>query len=256
MIQQIFNDFELELDKLKSDCYKRKILSHYYSYGLNYDFARFYKAKTEYSEALICLFNSSMVMSFLKYSEFDEEFIKDIITFITMNQPCFIEMDNIFADTIKNSLCNDYSYSLRREYQLDKILFDCNADLIVDNPKLDDVYKVLSDSFEDIKNSYELWLTDTSHRIRHGQSSVYLLYNASTLTVEYVIDGICCIGKVATLSSFRCKGYAKKLIYNIFSIMKRKNIKVRLFAKKEMFSYYEKIGFNVVNEDIVFGREK
>ena len=65
------------------------------------------------------------------------------------------------------------------------------------NPSLDDVYKILSEGFPNILD-YPLWLTDTSHRCRHGVSHIMTYKNATTATIMFDIDDNVLVGEVAT----------------------------------------------------------
>ena len=112
-------------------------------------------------------------------------------------------------------------------------------------PKLDDVFRILAPCFPAIKNSYELWLTDTSHRVRRGLSQSFLLGDYTTATIQYIIDGVALVGHVGTIPEERGKFHAR---------LTQDGFQVRLFARPHRVSYYEEIGFKACGIDLVLER--
>ena len=126
----------------------------------------------------------------------------------------------------------------------------------IDVLDLDDVFNVLKTSFPAIARSYELWLTDTSHRVRHGLSQSFLLGDFTTATIQYIIDGVALIGHVATIPEERGKFHARHLLYWIGERLTLDGFTVKLYARPHRVSYYEEIGFKEIGTDIVLERIK
>ncbi len=57
-------------------------------------------------------------------------------------------------------------------------------DEVNESPRLQNVYEILQEGFPNLLE-YSLWLTDVSHRCRHGMSKVLTYKNSSTLTLVY-----------------------------------------------------------------------
>ena len=107
------------------------------------------------------------------------------------------------------------------------------------------MYKVLSQCFPKLKDSYELWLTDTSHRTRRNLYRSFLVGNHTTVAIQYVINDIAVIGSIATLPEFRGKRYARNLIKYICNLLQNERLCVHLFAKEERLSFYRITSYNV-----------
>ncbi len=254
MIKQIFTNSEFEFDKLAQNCYTRKLKSNFNAYETKYDFCRFYKAETDSTKAIICIFNSSMLVATVVDTEYDDEFISDLITFIKMNKPTMVEVDRLIAKKLQNSLAGNYDFNIRTEYVYDKKIESWNI-TVDESPKLDVVFDIVKVAFPALADTYEMWITDSSHRLRRNQAWLYCYKNSSTLMVKYILDGYALIGQVGTLPEFRGKNYARELLYYTINKMQSQGIKVCLFAREKMFSYYEELGFTPVLMDLVLERK-
>lgn len=254
MIKQIFSQQELELDNLTPNCYTRKLKSNYNAYETNYDFCRFYRAETTSLKAIICMFNSSMLVATVINESIDDELISDIITFIRMNKPSMVEVDKSIAEIIKDTLSDEYNSEIRTEYEYKEPVSPIDID-VDESPKLDDIFDIVKVAFPALADTYEMWITDTSHRIRRNQAWLYCYQNASTLMVKYILDGYALIGQVGTLPEARGRNYARQLLYYTINKMQQQGIKVCLFAREKMFSYYTELGFTPVLMDIVLERK-
>ncbi len=254
MIKQIFSSQEFQFERLTPNCYTRKLKSNFNAYQTKYDFCRFYEAKTDSTKAIICMFNSSMLVATIDDVEFDDEFINDLITFIQMNKPTMVEVDRLIAQKLQQTLSDDYDFKIRTEYEYDKKI-DAIDISVEEKPKLDDIFCIVKIAFPALADTYDLWITDTSHRIRRDQAWVYSYKNASTLMVKYIIDGYALIGQVGTLPEARGKNYARELLYYTIYKMQKQGIRVCLFAREKMFSFYEELGFTPVLMDLVLERK-
>lgn len=242
------------LDELKKNHYSRRIRSHFMAYGNDYDFSRFFVIKNGMKKlGLISIFNSSMMICTFKNMRFDNHALREIVIFISMNKPMTVELEKCYANKLASMLKNEYKTDIRTEFEF--VSKNTLPDMAVNElPKLDDVYSVLKTSFPVIAQSYELWITDTSHRIRHGLSQSFLLGDYSTATIQYIIDGTALIGHVATIPEERGKFHARSLLYWIGERLTLDGFCVKLFARPNRVSYYEEIGFKEIGTDIVLER--
>ena len=78
-------------------------------------------------------------------------------------------------------------------------------------PKLQDVYGILQEGFPNLLD-YPIWLTDVSHRCRHGMSHVLTYRNSSTLTLVFDWKDQVLVGQVATRAAQRGSGYARDFL--------------------------------------------
>ena len=248
-------DSEL-LESLKSNNYTRRIKSHFAAYGTEYDFCRFYII--EYAEekmGVISVFNSSMMISTVKGKKLNRNILKELSGFIFMIKPMSVEFENEYAETLEKLTRSEYSGDRRTEFAFVSRNSMPQMD-VNETPKLDDVFKILATCFPAVKNSYELWLTDTSHRVRRGLAQSFLLGDYSTATIQYIVDKVALVGHVGTVPEERGKFHARKLLYWIGERLTKDGFEVRLFARPHRVSYYEEIGFKECGVDLVLERKK
>ena len=242
------------LDKLKQNHYSRRIKSHFFAYGNKYDFSRFFLVENnEERLGIISIFNSSMMISSFKNKTFNNDILKEIAQFVMMNKPSAVEFEPCYSEQLKKLLKSEYKPDVRTEFEFSSrnSLPNLNVNEL---PDLDYVFDVLKTSFPAIANSYEMWLTDTSHRVRHGLSQSFLLGDYTTATIQYIIDGTALIGHVATVPEERGKFHARHLLYWIGERLTLDGFTVKLLARPNRVSYYEEIGFKVIGTDIVLER--
>lgn len=255
MIERTYDVNSALLDRLKPNHYTRRIKSHFQAYGTKYDFLRFFNISRSGSYiGLICVFNSSMLISTCLNSGTDEETAEEISGFIKLNKPFSVELEPDLAQKVIGYISDDYYADRRTEFHF--AATNSLPDMQVDElPRLDDVFEILRQSFPDLAGSYELWLTDTSHRVRRGLSQSFLLGNYTTATIQYIIDGVALVGHVATIPSERGKLHARSLLYWIGERLTADGFSVRLFARPHRVSYYEEIGFKEAAADYVLERK-
>lgn len=257
MIRQIFDNCLPLLDTLKHNHYSRRIKSHYQAYGTKYDFARFFEIADEVGETagMIVIFNASMIVSTSENKSLDKDGLYELSQFILMNAPLMVEIEVCYSDALRPLLADDYTTDVRTQFEFSSRnalpLMEVN-----ELPKLDDVFKVLASSFPSIADNYELWITDTSHRVRRGLSQSFLLGDYTTATIQYIVDKVALIGHVATVPERRGEFHARRLLYWIGERLTLDGFTVRLFARPHRVSYYEEIGFKELETDIVFERKE
>ncbi len=251
MISKLLNNRDELFSSLEPSHYARRIKSHYYAYSVGYDFSSFFAVQREgVTVGVISLFNSSMIVGAVQGYTFNDDEIEELAIFIRMNLPHSVELDPIFSSRLYPLVKELYSVDLRTQFAYRGK--PQTSDLQVDEvPRLDDVFEILSESFPDLEKSYELWLTDTSHRVRHGLSQSFLSDGCTTATIQYIIDGTAVIGQVATKPEFRGRHHARRLLYWIGGRLTADGYDVRLFARPHRVSYYEEIGFAAISHDNV-----
>ncbi len=246
-------DFEI-LNKLKPSNYTRRIKSHFAAYGTEYGFLRFFVVEDSGDKAgVIAIFNSTMIISSLTGRRFSDKLLEEIAGFISMNKPASVEFEAEYAKRLASLTAEEYKGDRRTEFSF--ITKNNLPALEVDElPRLDDVFGILASCFPGIKNSYQLWLTDTSHRVRRGLSQSFLLGDYTTATIQYIIDGVALVGHVGTIPDERGKFHARRLLYWIGERLTQEGFQVRLFARPHRVSYYEEIGFKECGIDLVLER--
>ena len=238
------------LVNLQSGHYKRKITANYFAYETKYEFCRFFDIELSQGYGIISIFNSTMIIAFSENFDITKEELSEIAQFILMNSPFSVEMPVEVAVKI-GELLENYTKEYRTEYKFTnhEVLETFQLE---EMPKLDDVYEILKECFPIVKESYSLWLTDTSHRIRRGLSQGFIMENCTTATLQYMIDNVALIGHVGTIPEKRGKYYARKLLYILGEKLAKEGVNVRLFARENRVSYYNEIGFIPIGNDIVF----
>ena len=254
MISQILEENDIDFSSLVADCYTRKLKSNLNAYGVSYDFCRFYSLSSKTQKAIICIFNSSMLVANIEGENFNDEDIEDLLIFIKMNKPSMIEMNVAIAKRIKDNIKEDYLCENRTEFECIDT-FDIEEIELDDKPSLDEVFDIVKLAFPSMRESYDMWITDTSHRIRREQSVLYCFEKSSTLMIKYMLDGYALIGQVGTLPEKRGNDYARKMLHTVSNLMNKKGLKVCLFAREKMVGFYQKLGFSPMLSDVVFERK-
>lgn len=243
------------LKNLKISHFSRRIRSHFEAYKTDYDFCRFFLIKDDTNvRGIVSVFNSSMVVSEFCKTALTDEDIFELSILVNMTKPVTVELELSLAEKLYEHIKDDYNSIPRVEFE-----FVCKEKLpdlgVNETPRLDDVYDILQTSFPIIKQTGDLWLTDTSHRIRRGLSQSFTLDSVTSATIQYLIDDIAFVGHVATIPSERGKHHARELLYWIGEKLNEDGFKVRLYARDYNVSYYTEIGFVPVNKDVVLERK-
>ena len=241
MIKKSFDKFEL---MLQQDYYGLKTLSYIKAYGMGYDFLRFYAVQEGLATGSVMLFNRSAVIggSLLDFDELSD--------FIQMSSPLTVECPTAGAERLE---LTGYSAVKRTLFNMCPDP-DFKENEVVERletpPSLEAVFKVLEQSFPKIE--FDLWYTDTSHRIRHGVSRLFLYDNCSCAAIDFALEGKAFISGVATLPEERGRGRAGDLLRYIAALLKRNGFEGYLWATDETADFYRKLGFSAVDEDYMF----
>ena len=238
MITQISDKNELIFP---DNYYGNKLSSLLDAYGTGYDFCRFYKS----DDGFIGILNSAMVYTGDLISD-----IEEFQTFVGLISPSEIEMPFSAGNAIEIS---GYNKVPRVMFEFSNGDYPENMD-VDESPKLNEVFEIVKDGFG-LEKCYDLWLTDTSHRIRHGVSQIYL-WEKTTAACYFVNDKTAFFGQIATAASERGKGNARKLLYWIYNKMKVEGIRATLFAQPHRTGFYKEIGFKEIYNDFLFVKEE
>ncbi|MCC8043463.1 MAG: GNAT family N-acetyltransferase [Oscillospiraceae bacterium] len=232
-----------------SGYYAAKQRAYLKAYGTDYDFCRFYGI---YNGGLPCgsfmLNNSAMTVciSEMIQTRGGERIFSEIEDFIGIYSPESIECGSEVIPP------KGYERGVRTLFSLkgakeaagnDCGCFDCS-------PPLKRVYEVVSQSFGGIDLS--LWYTDTSHRLRHGVSEVFLLNGCSAAAVDFEDGKNVYISSVCTLPEKRGRGFGRELITLINNHYEEKGRECLLWAEQSLCGFYRSIGLEPIDRDYYY----
>lgn len=249
MIKLIEHEHELDRNLLMKTLSGKKMLSYMKAYGPNYEFCRFYKITDETGCGFMFIINSTLIICTDGKLRANQE----INLFISMNLPFRIEGDNSIIQEI--NLPERYQRLNRTIFELipDDSPLESIEEHVEFNPKLTDVYAILSEGFPNIAD-FSLWYTDTSHRCRHGVSKVFTYRNSTTASVMFDIGSAVLIGQVATTAAARGRGYAREFLKWLAKFLNGLGKRAYLLALDVRKSFYEEIGFREAGREIVLER--
>lgn len=249
MIKLIEHEHELDRNLLMKTLSGKKMLSYMKAYGPNYEFCRFYKITDETGCGFMFIINSTLIIC----TDGKWRANQEINLFISMNLPFRIEGDNSIIQEI--NLPERYQRLNRTIFELipDDSPLESIEEHVEFNPKLTDVYAILSEGFPNIAD-FSLWYTDTSHRCRHGVSKVFTYRNSTTASVMFDIGSAVLIGQVATTAAARGRGYAREFLKWLAKFLNGLGKRAYLLALDVRKSFYEEIGFREAGREIVLER--
>ena len=232
MIRQITEECPVFSDSW----YGKKIHAYVEAYGLSYDFCRLYSSD---QGGMMLVYNSTMICD----GNFDKNELEE---FVSILDPVNIEVsDNFFKPVGYEKIRKTLFKGTADENSV-------RAEEVKVNTCLDDVYVILEESFG--LKEYDMWYADTSHRIRHGMSDVFL-WNNTTVTKLFDVNNYVFLSCIATGSKDRGKGRARQLLYYLCSEFEKQGKSVYLYAKDERVSFYESIGFKPVSSEIFYEKK-
>lgn len=222
MIRRVTNDWEL-VKLPKNGIEAQKIRALLVSYGLKYDFCRFYAGECGFLGEL----NGSFVLS--ESGECDYGELAEFLAF-----GGFAEL--FCSERAGERLAELLSCRLQRVnvMRFESPGIPCET---VVNPLLDDVYAILKTAF-DIE--YEPWYLDMSHRIRHGVAQFRML-DGSVLAVQHDLNGEALLSQIATIPEKRGQGNARRLISAVCAELS--DSAVYVICEDGLRGFYEKLGF-------------
>jgi len=252
MITEMLRSREADKTALSVCHYGRKMLCNLVAYGTRYSFCRFFRLRTHGKTAFLMLQNSTLLVSSQEDFTGDEEAAEELSLFVGMHQPFRVEGCQTLLSQLK---LTGYQTLRRSVFQLVpqsvSPLFDETQ--VKCSPKLDDVYQILSEGFPNLI-AYDLWLTDTSHMVRRGLRQCFTYYDVTAATAIYDYGAHVLIGQVATRTSARGRGYARDFLHWIAGDLDARGKTGILYALDIRKSFYEEIGFRLLETEFVWER--
>ena len=237
VIKQIFEGIP---ERLTDSYYGKKIMAAYLSYGAEYDFCRFYACEdTDGKVGTIHVYYAAMVID-------GDVSHQDAETFINMIKPVTVEV----SGEMSLQLPEEYQRHHRTLFRLKQGDTDIDFSDVKKNNFIAESYIVLKESFENM-GDFDKWYVDISHRIRHDVTELYL-YDKTTVTKSFDIDGYVFLSYIATARSERGKGTARRLLRCLAKKYNSEGREAYLFARDHRRSFYESIGFEPAEEDILY----
>ncbi len=245
MIRQIEHDSELNIPLLRQSWRGRKMYSYYRAYGLDYSFCQFYAVG---ERGVMLRLNDTVLIC-----DAQEEDAENLSLFLQMHQPFRVECNEPVRTLLAECL-PEYRSLHRTMFELvpDAVAKDVE-DAVEFNPPLAEVYEILSAGFPNLQD-YALWLTDTSHRCRHGVSRVLTYRKDTTASIMFDIDGHVLVGQVATRPEARGLGHARIFLRWLAGFLAQFGKTAVLYALDVRESFYREIGFKALETEYVLER--
>ena len=192
MITQMQNLTDAEHAILNQTWRGKKILSYLQAYGFDYEFCRSFRLTEGEKTGWMLLFNATLMICAEKPVALEET-----KTFVEMHLPFRIECPASFLPTLVT--LPNYQKLRRTMFVLtpQPVSEEFQPEAVQKQPDLTAVYQILHEGFPNLL-SYPLWLTDTSHRCRHGISQVLTYRDSTTVTILFDIENHVLVGQVAT----------------------------------------------------------
>ena len=140
----------------------RQMLSYQRAYGSGYDFCRFFRLQYPEGTGWMFLFNATLLICAAQPIPSEE-----IVTFVRMHLPFRIECPQFLLPALAE--IPNYQKLHRATFELvpSRPSAQFSPEEVALQPKLQDVYGILQEGFPNLLD-YPIWLTDVSHRCRHG----------------------------------------------------------------------------------------
>lgn len=248
MIVRVYEFSDSEKAVLQKSWRGKKLLAYFKAYGGEYDFCQFFRLEYENAQGWMFLLNSTLVICSEDVLPADEA-----ADFIRMHLPFRIECpQNMLAELSE----------IENYQQLRRTLFSLKPHPVSEafdekdvefNPRLSDVYDILQEGFPNLTD-YPLWLTDTSHRCRHGVSHVLTYKNSTTVTIVFDQENCVMVGQVATRFANRGSGYARDFLKWLSAWLGEMGKEAVLYALDVRRSFYQQIGFDEIETEFVLER--
>lgn len=248
MIVRVYDFTADECAELQKSWRGKKLLAYYKAYGGEYDFCQFFRLEYVNAKGFMFLLNSTLVICSCDFLPTEEA-----ADFIKMHLPFRVECPQCMIPGL--SQISNYQQLRRTLFSLKPhpVSSDFNENEVEFNPKLSDVYDILKEGFPNITD-YPLWLTDTSHRCRHGVSHVMTYKNSTTVTIVFDQENCVMIGQVATRAANRGSGYARDFLKWLAAWLGGMGKESVLYALDIRRSFYQQIGFEEIETEYVLER--
>ncbi|MGN0630668.1 MAG: GNAT family N-acetyltransferase [Ruminococcus sp.] len=249
MITRVYDFSDYEQAELQKSWRGKKLLAYFKAYGGSYDFCQFFRLSYENAQGFMFLLNSTLVICSNDNLPTDEA-----ADFIRMHLPFRVECPQNMLEGL--GLIDNYQKLRRTLFALKPhgISESFNEEDVEFNPSLSDVYDILKEGFPNLTD-YPLWLTDTSHRCRHGVSHVLTYKNSTTVTIVFDQENCVMIGQVATRAANRGSGYARDFLKWLARWLGGLGKESVLYALDIRRSFYQQIGFEEIETEYVLERQ-
>lgn len=217
-----------------------RIAANLISYGLNFDFARFWmQAEGKDITSAISRVDGNMAVEASGDSNYDEleEFIR------VVGQTDLLCTPDVFRRLGRTPFSNTMVLEHISKSKSQEYFGDCEK-----APGLSKVWALLRDheEFRIHLQSYEAWYADMSHRIRHDTARAYLIpETAVALTCAETPDSAIISG-VAVKKRLRGRGIGGRLVGCLTEDLEREGKKVFLFCEDRLAGFYRQIGFQQI----------
>ena len=251
MIKLLTDEKHIDRELLMKTLSGKKMLAYLKAYGLGYDFCRFYGISDDNGgRGFMFIINSTLIIC----SDDKLESSDELEMFISMNLPFRIEGSQRILRSLKGS--GHYQSLNRTVFELvpDESTAKFSEQFVDFDPKLTEVYKILSEGFPNIAD-FSLWYTDTSHRCRHGISRVFTYKGCTTASAVFDIGNEVLVGQVATKIESRGSGYAREFLKWLAEFFNTLGKRAFLLALDVRVSFYREIGFKEIESEIVLERK-
>lgn len=244
MIKQVDKETVSEIIRFcDNDVFGTRIKAYILSYGLEFDYVRFYAEYNESGQVTACVSTIDGIATVSYIENPDEE----LIAFL--NFLCFRSLlgSNEIAGNFPNYK-KEHGYIL--EYRK---IYENLPPLLKMDFTLADVYKLAFDADLFGKVEYLPWLSDATHRVNNGVTR-FIVAGDDTDTfgcasVLFETDKAAVIGCVAVDNSYRNNGLGTSLVRFLGNelLLKEKRTEV-LCRNDSIVNFYKKIGFEITGE--------
>ena len=252
MIQQISAFAPEETAVLEQTFRGRQILAYEKAYGGGYDFCRFFRVTDEETGRRGWLFLLNATLLICTDGAISGE---EICAFAAMHLPFRIECPQYLLPALRQ--IPNYQALHRATFALTpggQPSPQFRLEEINKAPRLQEVYDILEEGFPNLLE-YSLWLTDVSHRCRHGMSRVLTYRDSTTLTLIYDWKDCVLVGQVATRLAQRGSGYARDFLRWTANRLAEQGKQAILYALDVRISFYREIGFQEIASEYVLERQ-
>lgn len=222
----------------QADCwYGRKITAYARAYGVGYDFCQFFAIT---AEDKLCgwamLLNATLVLCAVAPLPSEE-----LSCFITLHAPERVEGSHLALD---NLVPDGYGGMNRTLFTLCPIAISpaFAVSEIDEAPSLQQVYEILQEGFPHLMER-SLWMTDTSHMMRHGAARLFTYRGMTTASMQFDVNDHVLVGQVATRIAARGSGYARSFLGWLAARLAAEGKTAVLYALDIRVSFYTEIGF-------------
>ena len=117
--------------------------------------------------------------------------------------------------------------------------------------ELKEIYDIIKPENADAED-YLPWLSDTTYRMNRnaagGRIAVCDGKNAGCAMIIFRTDAAAVIGAVSTKPEYRCRGIARSLVLSLAEDEMKQGRRAELLCRDTLVSFYESMGFTVINE--------